>query len=337
MTGIQIQQIVIAIVAPIITAAVGVLGLVIGDWRQRRTEAGRRKLAFEDASRQVSFAAEWVKATKLIAASPEAEEEGTARAAAWLDEASRLVAASKPPPSDGRPGISIQRLLLADPLRNRAARRLRTAFYLTLCLVPWLLGLVMLNFVKRAGVDRAKILVELAMLIVAVVLSVAFRVSAQVTEEAKPERQEPPRFTLRRALLLYRLHGAAAKAVRIVFYCWILWVVLPAIAVLLGRIEKPLSVPGQLSLSVSFLGYAVMLRFWAASLDERHNSNRRDYKMSSRTSDAVPVRPYGNADGPYQYAHADSRPLPEHGDVESAAKNDVPSAGCRPFADGGQR
>ena len=142
MTEDQILQIVIVVVAPIVTATVGVLGLVIGDWRQRRTEAGRRRFAFDDASRQVSFAAEWVKAQKLVANGPEAEQEATTRAAAWLEEASGLVATSKPSPIEDRPAITHQRLLLAYPLQRRAARVFRAAFYVTLGSValvtlPW--------------------------------------------------------------------------------------------------------------------------------------------------------------------------------------------------------
>jgi hypothetical protein len=129
MTPDQYQEIAITLLAPIVTAVLGVLGVAFGDWRQRRTEAGRRKLALEDASRQVSFAAEWLKASKLVADSPEAEQEATTRAAAWLEEASALVAASKPPPIDERPAITLRRLLLLYPLQRRAARVLRGAFY----------------------------------------------------------------------------------------------------------------------------------------------------------------------------------------------------------------
>jgi hypothetical protein len=72
--------------------------VVVGDWRERRTQHGARKLAFVEASRQVTFAEEWFNASKLIA--PDAEQQAAARAQAWLDEASDLVAESKPQPPD---------------------------------------------------------------------------------------------------------------------------------------------------------------------------------------------------------------------------------------------
>ena len=63
---------------PASTAGIGIVALVIG--RERRSQAGRRKLAFEDASRQVAFAAERWNASKLVASSPDDQERASARA-----------------------------------------------------------------------------------------------------------------------------------------------------------------------------------------------------------------------------------------------------------------
>jgi hypothetical protein len=68
------------LLTPILTAGIGIVALVIGDWRERRPQAGRRKLAFEDASRQVAFAAEWWNASDLVASSPDDQERASARA-----------------------------------------------------------------------------------------------------------------------------------------------------------------------------------------------------------------------------------------------------------------
>ena len=72
----QVVRIALTVITPILTAGIGIVALVIGDWRERRTQAGRRKLAFEDASRQVAFAADWWNASKLVADSPDAEQRG---------------------------------------------------------------------------------------------------------------------------------------------------------------------------------------------------------------------------------------------------------------------
>ena len=94
----QVIRITLTIVTPILTAGIGIVALVIGDWRERRTRHGRRKLSVEDAGRQVTFAEDWFTASKLIADSPDAQQRAAARAQAWLDEAAELLAESKPPP-----------------------------------------------------------------------------------------------------------------------------------------------------------------------------------------------------------------------------------------------
>src|SRR5262245_17810879 len=132
----QIIRIALTVVTPILTAGIGIVALVIGDWRERRTRAGRRKLAFEDAARQVEFASDWYNASKLIADSPDAELLAAAQARVWLDEASELVTESKPPPpADDRPTITLRRLLLAYPMHRRGARILRGFYYLFLGVV----------------------------------------------------------------------------------------------------------------------------------------------------------------------------------------------------------
>ena len=124
----QIIRIALTIVTPILTAGIGIVALAVGDWRERRTQAGRRKLAFEDASRQVDFASDWFNARKLIA--PEAEKAAAARAQGWLHEASNLVDEWKPEPrSEEKRSITVRRLLLAYPMHRRGARILRALYY----------------------------------------------------------------------------------------------------------------------------------------------------------------------------------------------------------------
>ncbi|MBO0511465.1 hypothetical protein J0695_06530 [Streptomyces beijiangensis] len=67
------------------------MSLMLQDRRMRRSRAGRRQLAFEDATRQVAFAAEWWKARQLIASTPEKLQDATDVAQRWLDEASERV------------------------------------------------------------------------------------------------------------------------------------------------------------------------------------------------------------------------------------------------------
>src|SRR5690349_11688094 len=132
----QIIRIALTVVTPILTAGIGIVALVIGDWRERRTQEGRRKLAFEDASRQVEFAADWYNASKLIA--PDSEQAAAVRAQTWLDEASELVAEWKPTPrAEQTRSITARRLLLAYPMHRRGARILRGFYYFFLGIVAF--------------------------------------------------------------------------------------------------------------------------------------------------------------------------------------------------------
>lgn len=145
----QVIRIALTVITPILTAGIGIVALVIGDWRDRRTQAGRRKLALEDASRQVAFAADWWNASKLIANSPDAEQQAATRAQAWLDEASALVVESKPPPVDEKPAITFRRLLLAYPMERRGARILRALFYCCLGIVAFQVSGAMVSAMGR--------------------------------------------------------------------------------------------------------------------------------------------------------------------------------------------
>ena len=130
----QAIRIALTVITPILTAGVGIAALVIGDWRERRTQAGRRKLSFEDASRQVQFAADWFTASKEIA--PHTEQQAAVQALAWLDEASELVTESTPPPrSERKRSVTVRRLMLAYPMQRRGARVLRGIYYFFLGVV----------------------------------------------------------------------------------------------------------------------------------------------------------------------------------------------------------
>jgi hypothetical protein len=50
------------LLVPVVTAVVGAVGILIRDLYDRRSEMGRRKYVMDDATRQVTFAAEWWKA-----------------------------------------------------------------------------------------------------------------------------------------------------------------------------------------------------------------------------------------------------------------------------------
>lgn len=117
----------VAILVPLATALAGVLSLLLQDWRLRRSRADRRRVAFEDATRQVAFAAEWWTAQQLLPSTPESLQDATTVAQGWLNEASaRVDAADEPPP------VQRGRLLLLYGFQTRSAKTIRIGFFTVL-------------------------------------------------------------------------------------------------------------------------------------------------------------------------------------------------------------
>ena len=270
----QVIRITLAVITPILTAGIGIGALVIGDWRDRRTQAGRRKLALEDASRQVAFAADWWNASKLIAHTPEAEEQAAARARVWLDEASDLVAESKPPPVEDKPAISARRLMLAYPMDRRAARILRALFYATLGIVVFQVsGAVAAALGRPDTLGRPDyftgglIYGDLIAVAVAMVIAMGFRFWALRAEDAEPG--DHPRMTLRRAMLLYPFGRAGAKIARLVFWGWTILTVVVIVATAVTAFNDLRLLPANAIALIAWVGWAVGLRYWAATMNER--------------------------------------------------------------------
>src|SRR4051812_15754513 len=269
----QLLRIVLTIVTPILTAGIGIVALVVGDWRERRTQTGRRRLAFEDASRQVALAADFWNASKLVADSPDAERRAATRAQAWLNEASARVAESKPPPAgDDKPAITVRRLLIAYPMQRRSARILRGAFYFFLGFVVLQVGAAMGSALGRPdtlGIPdyfaSGVIYTDLITIFVVTVISMACRFWSLRIEQSEPTAQSRRRLTVRNALLLYRFKRLTAAIARIVFYFWTAVTIVSVVGMVFNGYEDPRLIPGDLVALGAFVGWAVGLRYWAVS------------------------------------------------------------------------
>lgn len=271
----QIIRITLTVITPILTAGIGIVALVIGDWRERRTRDGRRKLAFEDASRQVEFAADWYNASKLIA--PDEEQRAAARAQAWLDEASDLVDEWKPPPpSDGERSITVRRLLLAYPMRRRDARILRGFYYfflgVTIFQVSGALGSAF-GRTDTLGVPNyfsgGLIYADLFGIFLWTLVAMGFRFWSLRVEESHTADEPEHRVTLRDALLFYRLNGIRARIARMVYWLWLALAVVVVIAIVSTAFYDPRTLAANLVVLIVWIGWAVGLRYWAASASER--------------------------------------------------------------------
>lgn len=271
----QIIRIALTVVTPILTAGIGILALVIGDWRERRTQAGRRKLALEDATRQVEFASDWFKASKEI--SPDGEQQAAARAHAWLDEASDLVAESKPPPrSEQRRSITARRLLLAYPMHRRGARVLRGFYYFFLGVVALQVSGALASAFGRTdtlGVPNyfsgGLIYADLLGIAMYTLIAMGFRFWSLRVEQAHHADTPQRRLTLREVLLLYRFTGVRARVARVVYWLWVVFLVLVAVAIVVSVFEDPRVLPSNLIALVAWIGWGVGIRYWAEAHNER--------------------------------------------------------------------
>lgn len=270
----QAIRIALTLVTPILTAGIGIVALVIGDWRERRTQAGRRKLAFEDASRQVDFATTWLKANREIA--PQGEQQATIKAQGWLDEASELVTEAGPQPDSGEHSVTVRRLLLISPMRRRSARILRGCYYL-------FLGIVVLQVSGAVGAAfgnkdtlgvpdyfaRGFIYADLLGIFIWTLVAMGFRFWALRAEESTTTSR---RFTVRDALLLSRLTGIPANIARVVYWLWLLFTLVVIVAIVISAFTDPRSLPSNLIALIAWVGWAIGLRFWALSHSERANT-----------------------------------------------------------------
>ena len=100
------------------------------------------------------------------------------------------------------------------------------------------------------------------------VIAMAFRFSALHIEKSEPTATYR-RLTLRRALLLYRFKRPAAAIARTVFWFWAALTILLAMAIVLSVFDDPRLIPANLVELVAFVGWAVGLRYWAVSLNDR--------------------------------------------------------------------
>ena len=271
----QIIRIALTVVTPILTAGIGIVALVIGDWRERRTKHGLRKLSLEDASRQVEFAADWFKASKEIA--PEEERQAAARAQAWLEEASDLVADTKPaPPSEEKRSGTVRRLLLAYPMHRRGARVLRGFYYFFLGVVVFQVSGALGAAFGRAdtiGVPNyfsgGLIYADLLGIFIYTLIAMGFRFWSLRAEESQSDDSPRQRMTVRDALLFYRFNGIRAYIARVVYWIWLALTVVVITAIVISAFQDPRTLPSNVVVLVAWFGWAVGLRYWAVSHSER--------------------------------------------------------------------
>jgi hypothetical protein len=166
-------------------------------------------------------------------------------------------------------------LLLAYPMHRRGARVLRGFYYFFLGVVVLQVSGAMGSAFGRTdtlGVPNyfsgGLIYADLIGIVIYTVIAMGFRFWSLRAEESQVSAPRD-RITVRRALLFYRFNGIRAKVARFVFHLWVLFTILVIVATVVTTVEDPRALPSNLVATIAWLGWAVGLRYWAVSLDER--------------------------------------------------------------------
>ena len=285
----QIVTVVITLLVPVVTAVAGILGVMFQDWRAQRSQVGRRRLALEDAHRQVMFAAEWWNAKKLLADSPEALQEATTCAAAWLEQASAGVSGAEMPAVEEKRRITARRLLLFYQLQGISANIIRGIFYVLLAVLILGVGATISDVLESPNSVVRDDFSYLAFFAVATLVLRFWAVSAQ---KPRGEKRGLRPGMLRSVLLLYRLGGIPASLVRIALYAYIVFAIwyIPW-AWSSGNDTKQL--PHDIARIIAVAGLAVGVRHWAVSLGTARKADKTTSRKSSATAiqvtDTAPV------------------------------------------------
>ncbi|MEV4434603.1 hypothetical protein [Streptomyces sp. NPDC049585] len=125
MTTKDILSYVVPLMVPIVTAAVGGVGLAVKDHKRRRSVDQLHRERLETARMEVEFLSGWLQMRQQLAPSPVA----AARVQDWLEKC--YTAAEATPQEEARP-ITVKRLLLLRHLMSPAARFARVLYWIAL-------------------------------------------------------------------------------------------------------------------------------------------------------------------------------------------------------------
>jgi hypothetical protein len=160
-------------------------------------------------------------------------------------------------------------------MHRRGARVLRGFYY-------YLIGMVLLQVSAALGSIFARtdsigianyfsdgqIYVDLLSIFVYTLLAMAFRFWALRAEETADA--PPRRITLRDALLWYRFNGIRAHIARIVYWLWLAFLVAVVVLIVIAAIDDLGVLPSNIVALIAWVGWAVGLRYWAQSHNERY-------------------------------------------------------------------
>ncbi|QDO37858.1 hypothetical protein FNV62_06370 [Streptomyces sp. RLB3-17] len=123
MNSNNIVALVVALLVPVVTAIAGTVSVLLENRQARNSLTASRRLAFEDASRQIAFTVEWWQAQQLLSTTPQTLQDAEATARGWIDQAATLASeAGRSHLDTDPPSASPSRVLLLYRFHRRAAK-----------------------------------------------------------------------------------------------------------------------------------------------------------------------------------------------------------------------
>lgn len=253
---------VIALAVPLVATLAGTLGILFQDWRARRSREARRRLAMEEATKQVAFVTEWWKASQLVD-DPDRLAEARGTAAALVGEAVAL-AATVPPAPKVRSMSMARRLLLLYPFTRRAAEVVRVLYYILLVLLIRGVGNVVTD--NLDSTYRGYVIDDLIAAAVLGAVALAVRFWAVRIEESGTEPGQMRRSTLGQLLLLYPVHPVRARVVKAGFFL-VLCGVAAYVPFAASHVRSASLWVPEAAFLAALLGSALALSAWVRSID----------------------------------------------------------------------
>ncbi len=291
---------------PILTPIVGAVVVGFREWRSRRSDIGRRKLALQDARAQVEFVNDWWNARRAVDESggpgSPSSQEAERQARAWLDRASALVAGNELSLPSVEPAVTFRAMALLYDFRTTAGKVVRAGFWIFCGLTTLVVGNTITEWLGPSGfytfgvVDSSRVRSYVIAGAVIIPLTIALRFLAVAVDNVAAQPNDPGRETygfLREFLLLRRLLGRGAGAARVLFYVSAIWVVGYTTVVVWVGMQRP-DLYWLLPLSVTAVAvYATAafgLRAWAVHIDRA--ARRPSIPAQDKARDQVAERTF---------------------------------------------
>jgi hypothetical protein len=129
----------VALLVPIVSTVLGSLAISLQDRHRRASVEERRRIAFEDAIRRVSFATQWLQARQSLRdVSPQLRQADEEFAVVWLDDASKIAGSTDAATLAEETRSPISRLFLLYEMTSAPAKVVRVVFYLPVLFVGWI-------------------------------------------------------------------------------------------------------------------------------------------------------------------------------------------------------